>query len=124
MTYFMDFIGQSSLFNCIPIGARYAYLLKAFDNSVFFNTLKTFVPNEQFDLDIIPKVTAAIINLNLADLNCGTNLPQASNQDVLMYWCWPLKGLPRMVDQGHCDRHGGHRRSKHLPLECMYVCSG
>ena len=49
---------------------------------------KTFVPFEQFDLDIIPKVTTDIYNLNLADLNCSTNLSQASNQadlDVLLF---------------------------------------
>ena len=44
---------------------------------------KAFVPYEQFDLDIILKVTAAISYLNLADLNCHTNLPQACNQAVL-----------------------------------------
>ena len=49
----------------------------AFDNSVLFLT-KTIVPYEQFDLDIILNVTAAIYNLNFADLNCSTNLPQAS----------------------------------------------
>jgi len=43
---------------------------------------KTFVLNAQFDLDIILKVTAAIFDLILADLNCRTNLPQASNQAV------------------------------------------
>ena len=43
---------------------------------------KTFVPYEQFDLDIILKVTAAIFDMNLADLNCCTYLPQASNQAV------------------------------------------
>ena len=44
---------------------------------------KTFVPYEQFDLDIILKVTAAIDNLNLADMNCGTNRPKACHQAVL-----------------------------------------
>ena len=43
----------------------------------------TYVPYEQFDLDIILKVTAAIYNLNLADLHCGTNIPQENNQAVL-----------------------------------------
>ena len=43
----------------------------------------TFVPYEQFDFDIILKVTAATYYLNLADLNGGTNLPKASNQSVL-----------------------------------------
>ena len=43
---------------------------------------KTFVPYVQFDLDIILKVTEAIFDLNLADLNCRTNLPQTSNQAV------------------------------------------
>ena len=33
---------------------------------------KTFIPFEQFDIDIILKVMAAILNLDLADLNCGT----------------------------------------------------
>ena len=31
---------------------------------------------------VIVKVTAAILNLNLTDLNCSTNLPKASNQAV------------------------------------------
>ena len=44
---------------------------------------KTFVPYEQFDHDIILKVKAAINNLNLADLNCGTNRLEASYQAVL-----------------------------------------
>ena len=44
---------------------------------------KTFVPYEQYDLDIILNVPTAIYNLNLADLNCSTILPQASNQAVL-----------------------------------------
>ena len=44
-----------------------------------------FVPYEQFDLNHILKVTAAICNLDLADLNCDTNLPQAS-----MFWVYCL----------------------------------
>ena len=46
---------------------------------------KTFihVPYKQFDLDIILKVTAAIDDLNLEDLNCGTNLPKACHQTIL-----------------------------------------
>ena len=44
---------------------------------------KTFIPYEQFDLDIILKVTAAIFNMDFADLNWGTNFPQASYQAVL-----------------------------------------
>ena len=43
----------------------------------------TFVPYEQFDLEPILKVTAATYCLSLADLNCGTKLPKASNQAVL-----------------------------------------
>ena len=43
---------------------------------------KDFVPYAQFDLDIILKVTAAIFDLNLADLYCCTNLPKTSNQAV------------------------------------------
>ena len=43
---------------------------------------KTFVPYEQFDLDIL-NVTAAIYDVNLTDLNCRTNLPQASKQAFL-----------------------------------------
>ena len=46
---------------------------------------KTFIPYEQFDLDLSFKVTAAILNLILADLNCGTNLLQASYQAVMMH---------------------------------------
>ena len=48
-----------------------------------FVLTKTFVPYEQFDLDNILKVTAASHILNLADLNSGTNHPQASYQAVL-----------------------------------------
>ena len=36
-----------------------------------------FIPYEQFDVDILPKVTAAIYIMNIADLNGGTNIPQA-----------------------------------------------
>jgi len=43
---------------------------------------KTFVLYAQFDLDIILKVTAAIYDLNVAHLNCHTNLPQVSKQAV------------------------------------------
>ena len=39
---------------------------------------KTFIPYEQFDLDIILRVIAA--RLNVADLNYCTNLPEESNQ--------------------------------------------
>ena len=49
---------------------------------------KNFVPYDQFDLGIILKVTAAIFYLNLADFNCHTKLPQASNQalfNVLLF---------------------------------------
>ena len=53
----------------------------AFDNSALFNRpndcpYQPFVPYDQFDLDILLKVTAAIYNLNLGDFNCDTNLPQ------------------------------------------------
>ena len=48
---------------------------------------KKFVPYAQFYLDIILKVTAANFNLNLADLNCCTNLPQESNQAVFSIVC-------------------------------------
>ena len=51
---------------------------------------KTFVLYVKFDLDIILMVTAAIFYLNFADLNCRTNLPQASNQLFLMCYCLPL----------------------------------
>ena len=44
---------------------------------------KTFVPYEQFDLDIILKVTTATYILNLAHMNGGTYPPQASYQAVL-----------------------------------------
>ena len=43
---------------------------------------KTFVPYDQFDLDIILKVTAAIFYLNLADLNYHTYQAQSSYQAV------------------------------------------
>ena len=42
-------------------------------------TTTTFVPYEQFDLDINLKVTAAMCNLDLAS---DTNLLQAINQGV------------------------------------------
>ena len=63
---------------------------------------KTFIPYGQFDLDIILKVTAAIIILNLAHMNGSTNPWQASYQatlDVLLFasvWSNQL---------GHCDIH-------------------
>ena len=44
---------------------------------------KTFVPYQQFDLNTILNVTAAIDNLNLVDSNCGIYLPQAGNEAVL-----------------------------------------
>ena len=44
---------------------------------------KTIVPYDQFDLDIILKVTAAVYILNLAVLNGGTNSLQACNHAVL-----------------------------------------
>ena len=57
---------------------------------------KAFVPYEQFDLDSILKVTAAIYNLNLSDLNCRTNLPQASNQAVLAVLLFASVGSTNM----------------------------
>ena len=51
---------------------------------------KTFVPYDQFDLDILFKVTAAIYFLNLADLNGATHPPQASNQVFWVYCCLQL----------------------------------
>ena len=48
-----------------------------------FLLTKIYITYEQFDLDIILKVTAAIYILNLADWNSGTNPPQACNQVVL-----------------------------------------
>ena len=53
---------------------------------------KTFVPYEHFDLDIILKVMAAICYLNLADLNCRTNLPQASIQAVFIVLLFAFVG--------------------------------
>ena len=44
--------------------------------------IKNFVPYVQFDLDNLFKVTEAIFDLNLANLNYHTNLPQTSNQAV------------------------------------------
>ena len=44
---------------------------------------KAFIPNEQFDRDLILKVTLATYYLDFASLNCGTNLPKANNQPVL-----------------------------------------
>ena len=51
----------------------------SFSTCQIIDHTKTFVPYEQFDLAIILMLTA----LNLADLNSGTNPPQASNQAVL-----------------------------------------
>ena len=58
---------------------------------------KTFVPYEQYDLDIILKITAAIYILNFTDLNRGTNPPQASNQAVLGVLLNASIGSPNMV---------------------------
>jgi len=33
----VDFIGQSSLFQCISMGTRFAYNIVAFDNNILFN---------------------------------------------------------------------------------------
>ena len=77
---------------------------------------RNFIPHEQFGHGIILNVMAAIYNLNLADLNRGTNLLQASNKAVL-----PLYGLPTWtVDLGHFDLHVDYQRSKRLL--CAY-CS-
>ena len=48
----------------------------AFDNSDLFNMpndfpYMTFVPYQQFDLNIILNITSAIYNMNLADFHCG-----------------------------------------------------
>ena len=51
---------------------------------------KTFGQYEQFDHDIILKVTAAIYNLYLTDLNCSTCLTQASNQAELGVLLFPF----------------------------------
>ena len=70
-------IGQCSLFQYIPMGTR------SFSICQMFVLSKTFIPYEQFDLDFILKVTAAIYILTLADSNGSTKLLQASNQAVL-----------------------------------------
>ena len=62
--------------------------IRSFSICQMFVLTKTFVPHEQFDLDIILKVTTAICILNLAHLNSSTNPSQASNQaalDVLLF---------------------------------------
>ena len=69
---------------------------------------KNLVPYEQFNHDIIFKVTATIYNPKFEDSNCGTNLPGASNQAVLGVLMLPLWGLQTWVDLGHCDLLGGH----------------
>ena len=74
---------------------------------------KTSIPYEQFDHDIILKVTAAIYNRNLADLKCGTSLPQSNNQavlGVLLFGCIVVctVGSTNMGDLDHCDLHGGY----------------
>ena len=63
------------------MGKRYAFYLIAFDNNILFNIpndcpYQTFLAYEQFDLNIILKVTTAILNMDLADLNWGTNPTQ------------------------------------------------
>ena len=50
---------------------------------------KTFISYEQFDLDIILKVIAAIYILNMADLNGSKNPPQTSNETVWVYFNLP-----------------------------------
>ena len=45
---------------------------------------KTFIPYEQFDLDSILKVTAAIDDLNLADMSCGPKAHYQAIVDVLL----------------------------------------
>ena len=72
---------------------NYTYHLMPFDNSVLFNwpmivLTNSYLPYEQFDIDFILKVTKATYYVNLADLNFGTNLPQASiqaNLGVLLF---------------------------------------
>ena len=54
---------------------------------------KTFIPYQQFDLDI----TAAIYNLNLADLNHSIYLPQESYQAVLGVLMFVSVGSTNMV---------------------------
>ena len=59
---------SKSLFQCIPMGTRYAYHLittTSFSICQILVLTKTFIPYEQFDLYIILKVTAVIFNLNL-----------------------------------------------------------
>ena len=75
----------------------------AFDNSVLFNgpngcplVTNTFVPYDQFDLDIVIKVTAASYYRNLADLNCSTNPSKASNQAVLFVLSFASIGSTNM----------------------------
>ena len=57
---------------------------------------KTHIPYDQFDLDIILKVTAAIFNMDLADLNRGTSFPQASYRAVLGVLLFAYKGSTNM----------------------------
>ena len=73
----------------------------AIDNSVPFNRLnsvltKTFVPSEQFDLDIL-KVTSAIYYLRMANLSGTKILQKASNQAVLGVLLFWLIGFTNMV---------------------------
>ena len=56
---------------------------RSFSICQIFVLTMTFVPYEQFDLDIILKVTTAIYILNLADLNGGTNPAQVSYRAAL-----------------------------------------
>ena len=74
--------------------------INGFNNNIFISHMivltKTFVLYEQLDLYIILKVTAAIDDLNLADLNCGTNLPQASHQAVLGILLFASVGFTNM----------------------------
>ena len=70
------------------MGTRYANHLMALTTESFLICqmivlTKTFIPYEQFDLDIILKVTVAVDNMNLADLKCGTNLLKARHQAIL-----------------------------------------
>ena len=80
---------------------------------------KTLVQYDQFDFDIILKVTAAIFYLNLADLNYHTNWAQASNHAVFNALLFASVLSTNIFDVGHCDLQRGHQRSKRLQLEYM-----
>ena len=66
---------------------------------------KTFVPYKQFHHDIIRNFTAAIFDLNLADLNCHTNLAYRKQviKLYLMYIVLTYIEVTKSQNISHCN---------------------